>query len=587
MAKFFKYFFATLLGGLVAGILLILILVGVIAGIASMGESDAKIEEKTILHLELNGQISEQAKDNTFDELFNSLNDGPANEGLNQILSNIKKAEMDPNISGILLESGMLNTGYATIEEIRTALLNFKKSGKFIYSYASIYTQKAYYLASVADKIYLTPGGMLEFKGIYSERMFFKNTLEKLGIEVQVFKHGKYKSAVEPFITDKMSDSSREQTTVYVQAIWQQVLKGIAETRNTEPQKLEELANQMPMFSDPQLLIDSKLIDGLKYRDELINELKEKIGIKDSKDISSVSNKKYAKVVVKDPNKKFSRNKIAIIYAEGGIDDSSSEGIKSDKLSKTIRQARRDSTIKAIVLRINSPGGSALGSEIIWREVILAKEVKPVIVSMGDLAASGGYYIACAADTIIAHPTTITGSIGIFGMIPNAKGLFNKIGFSFDGVKTNKFADMPSISRAFTPEESSLLQTYIELGYDKFITRCADGRKTTKANIDSIGQGRVWAGSNAISIGLVDGLGGISQAIEIAKSKAGLDNYRIVELPEIENPFQQLFKGMEGGAKAFVRNSVLGADAKYLETVQQLRTAYPIQARLPYELSIY
>jgi protease-4 len=587
MVKFLKYLLATLLGGLFAAILLIIIGASIIAGLMAMGNEEVKIEEKTLLHLNLNGPIVERSGTNPLDELMESLSDNPKTEGLNQILANIDKASKDKNISGILLEAGMINTGYATVEEIRNALIQFKKSGKFIYSYASIYTQKAYYLASVADKIYLTPGGMIEFKGIYSQHVYFKGALDKLGVDVQVFKVGKYKSAVEPFITDKMSDAAREQTQVYIGAIWQNVLNEIAEARHIDVSQLNLMAEKMMMFQDPQQLVDSKMIDGLKYKDELIDELKSNLKMASSDDIKIVENKKYVNAFAEGEKIEFAKDKIAVIYAEGEIDGGGNDGIKSDELSKTIRKARRNNAVKAIVLRINSPGGSALGSEIIWREVKLAQQTKPTVVSMGDYAASGGYYIACAADSIIAQPNTLTGSIGIFGMIPNAQGLLNKVGITFDGAKTNTYADMPAFDRAFTPAERDILQAYVERGYSLFTSRCADGRKTSQMFIDSIGQGRVWAGQNATSIKLVDKLGGLNVAIETARKMAKLDKYRIEELPEIKDPFAAFFGEATNDAKGWAAREILGADAELFKTAQSLKNAYPIQARMPFDIKVY
>jgi len=587
MVKFLKYLLATFLGGLFAAILLIIIGVSIIAGLMAMGNEEVKIEEKTLLHLNLNGPIIERSGTNPLDEFMESFSDDPKTEGLNQILANIDKASKDKNISGILLEAGMINTGYATVEEIRNALIQFRKSGKFIYSYASIYTQKAYYLASVADKVYLTPGGMIEFKGIYSQHVYFKGALDKLGVEVQVFKVGKYKSAVEPFITDKMSDAAREQTQVYIGAIWQNVLKEIAEARQIDASQLNLMAEKMMMFQDPQQLVDSKMIDGLKYKDELIDELKSNLKMASGDDIKIVENKQYVNAFAEGEKIEFAKDKIAVIYAEGEIDGGGSDGIKSDVLSKAIRKARRDSSVKAIVLRINSPGGSALGSEIIWREVKLAQQTKPTVVSMGDYAASGGYYIACAADSIVAQPNTLTGSIGIFGMIPNAQGLLNKVGITFDGAKTNTYADMPAFDRAFTPAEKDILQAYVERGYSLFTSRCADGRKTSQVFIDSIGQGRVWAGQNATSINLVDKLGGLNVAIETARKMAKLDKYRIEELPEIKDPFAAFFGEATNDAKGWAAREILGADAELFKTAQSLRNAYPIQARMPFDIKVY
>lgn len=588
MVKFLKYTLATFAGGIVAAIVLFFLGFAILMGIAASGEKEVKIKENTILLLELDGPIVERTADDPFAEAFAEVTGGQVPQGLNKILSNIKKAKRDENISGIVLESGLMSAGYATIEEIRNALIDFKESGKFIYCFAPIYTQKAYYLASVADKVYLNPGGMLEFKGLFSQRMFFKGTLEKLGIEMQVFKHGKFKSAVEPFIREDMSEPARLQTETYINSMWNHLVSKISESRGVSVEDLQAIADKMPMFRNQKELMESGLIDGLKYKDEVLSELKKVTETDEADDLRAVKGRKYAKVYVPSETKGIIRDKIAIIYAEGEIDGTdSNQGINSKKISKAIRKARRDSSIKAIVFRVNSPGGSALGSEIIWREVKLARETKPFIVSMGDLAASGGYYISCEADAIIAHPTTLTGSIGIFGMIPNTEGLTKKIGLSFDGVKTNEFADMPSLNRPFRKEEKELLQAYIELGYDTFITRCADGRKTTKEEIDEVGQGRVWSGENATGINLVDKLGGINDALALAKEKAGLDKYRVVELPEIPDPLEQLIKELTGEAKMFVGKSIMGEEYKYLQTLENLKNGHQIQARMPFDIEVY
>ncbi len=569
--------------------LIFLIMFGMIAGIASFagsGEKQIRISENTILHMDLNTSIVERTSNDPFSEAIAAMQDSPLPIGLNDILKNIKKAKEDDNIRGIYLETGMVNAGFATIEEIRNALIDFKKSGKFILSFSPIYTQKSYYLASVSNEIYLNPGGMLEFKGLASQNVFIRGTLEKLGVEMQIVKHGKFKSAVEPFIRDNMSDPARLQTEKYVNSIWEHVVKKIGEERNLSRSQLMAIADKMISYGDVQGFVDAGLIDGLKYKDEVLDKLKELTDTKLEDDLTSVSIRKYSNVVVPG-TKRFAKDKIAIIYGEGEIDGTSRDGIDSEKLSKAIRKARRDSSIKAIVFRVNSPGGSALGSEIIWREVKLAQEVKPVVVSMGDLAASGGYYISCAANTIVAQANTLTGSIGVFGVIPNTEGLMKKIGVTFDGVKTNKFADMPTISRRFTKEERALMQSSVEFVYKTFITRCADGRKTTTAKIDEIGQGRVWSGENALSINLVDTIGGISMAVDIAKQKAGLEKFRIVELPKIPDPFEQFMKEMTGNVKMFIGKSIMGDEYKYLQTIENLKTGYQIQTRMPYNVELY
>ncbi len=586
MVKFFKYMLATFAGGIVAAFVFIILLVIILSAVAASGDTEVKIKENTILVLNLEGQIVDRVVENPFEDAMANLSGQASVEGLNRLLANIEKAKRDDNIVGIVLETGLLTAGYATIEEIRDALIDFKTTGKFIYSFSPIYTQKGYYMASVCDKLYLNPSGMVDLKGMYAERTFFKGTLDKLGVEMQIVRHGEFKSAVEPFTLKEMSKPARLQTEVYLNSMWNHVKVKLAEARGVEPDLIDNVADQMPLFKDPQLLMDNGLIDGLKYKDEFIEEIKEITETEAKDDLNAVKSSKYAKVYVPREGKGFVKDKIAVIYAQGAIDGGSQDGIQSDDLSKTIRKARRDSSIKAIVLRVNSPGGSALGSEIIWREVKLAKEVKPVIVSMGDVAASGGYYIACAADQIVASPTTLTGSIGIFGMIPNADKMTKKIGLSFDGVKTNEFSDMPSLTRPFRREEKALMQAYVERGYDLFIGRCADGRETTKEAIDEIGQGRVWSGSNAIDNKLIDALGGLNSAIELAKEAAELEKYRLVELPKIPDPIEQLLKDLSGEAKMFIGKSIMGEEYKYLETLESLRNGHQIQARMPYMVEI-
>ncbi|MCL2074401.1 MAG: signal peptide peptidase SppA [Marinilabiliaceae bacterium] len=556
---------------------------------ASSTSSETVVEKNSILVMDLSGTISERASNDPFSDAFLDLYGQTKNYGLNSILESIKKAKEDDRIKGIYLESGALMGGYATIEEIRNALLDFKESGKFIYSFSSVYTQKAYYLASVSDKVMLTPEGMLDFRGIASEVTFYKGLLEKLGIEMQVFKYGEFKSAVEPFILESLSDANRLQMETFISSLWNQMLKGISISRGLDIETLNQIADDLPVLRDDEYIKASGLIDALVYKDEVLDMLKELTDIEKDKDLKTISISKYTNVTLPDKKKGFEKNKIAIIYAEGEITDGSKDGtgIVAGPLSKEIRKARKDESIKAIVLRVNSPGGSGLASEIIWREVLLAKQEKPVIVSMGDLAASGGYYIACAADTIIAHPNTLTGSIGVFSMIPNISGLRKKIGLTSDIVKTNKMSDMPSFNRPFTAEEKALFQLYTDNFYKTFLQRCADGRNTTVEEINKVGEGRVWSGENAIELNLVDKLGGINDAIETAARMAELDTYKIVELPELESPIDKVLKELTGGAVARIELMMLGEEYQILKTIKHLKSAHPIQARLPYDISVY
>ena len=585
MSKFFKYFLAVVLGSMVSAFFFLIGIVMFISILASSASKDVKVDKNSILVLELSGSFVQRATRDPLQTLVSELSGQPSTAGLNQILASIKKAKIDDRIMGIYMEPGLAMGGWATIEEIRNALIDFRESGKFVHSFGSVYTQKGYYLASAGDKVYLNPAGMLDFQGLSSTYTFYKGTLEKLGVEMQVFKHGEFKSAVEPFILDKMSDAARLQTETFLNSMWQHVLNQVAESRNISVEALNQTAENLPAFMADSALLASGLIDSFKYKDEVIEELKSLTGIESKKDLNGVTLAKYDQVYLPGKKKGLEKNKIAVIYAQGEIDGSSG-GIKSGELSRTIRQARRDSSIKAIVFRINSPGGSGLGSEIIWREVKLARETKPFVVSMGDLAASGGYYIACAADTILAHPTTLTGSIGVFGLIPNTQGLLKKIGITTDRVKTNTFADMPALDRAFTADEKRILQAYIERFYTFFLQRCADGRNTTVEAIDKVGEGRVWSGENALELSLVDKLGGIDDAIKIAANMANIESYRVVELPEMLTPIEQIMKSLSGDASARIGNILFGEEFRIFQTIRDLQTAYPVQARMPFEISV-
>ncbi len=584
MKKFFKYLLIVIVGSITSFFLFFLGIVAII-GIVSSGSGDVlKINDNTVLVLDLSGSISERSEDNPFEAI---LSGGKSSVGLNDIKTAIDKAAKDDRIKGIYIETDGFAAGFATVEEIRNDLLKFKESGKFIYSFSPVYTLKSYYLASVADKVFLNPAGMLDFQGLSSSRTFYKNLLEKVGVEIQVFKYGEFKSAVEPYILDKMSEPARLQTEVYLNSIWENSLKNISLSRNISVDELKKIAEQVPVFMTDANILATGLVDSLIYKDQMIDILKAETDTEAKNDINAISVSKYHKVYLPDKKKGLERNKIAIIYAEGAIDDATSTGgINSEKLSRTIRQARRDSSIKAIVMRVNSPGGSGLGSEIIWREVVEAKNVKPFVVSMGDLAASGGYYIAAGADSIVAQPNTLTGSIGVFGMIPNIDKAKKKIGLNTDIVKTNKYADMPNINRAFTKDEKALMQNYINNFYEFFLMRCAEGRSTTTEEIDKIAEGRVWSGENALELNLVDKLGGIDDAIEIAKNMAELETYRVVHLPE-KLPFsEQIMKELKENASVYFGKMLFGKELELLNTIKSLENGYPIQARLPYEIEI-
>lgn len=590
MKAFFKFTLASILGVIISSILLFFIFFGIVSAvISSSQDKETKVEENSILIAKFNSPIMERGSDNPFENI-SPFNFEPVNIlGLNDIINNIKKAKEDDKIKGIYLELNVIPARIATIEEIRQALLDFKESGKFIISYADFYTQGAYYLATAADKIYLNPEGIIDYRGLRAELMFFKGSLEKLGIEPQVLKVGKFKSAIEPLILDKMSDANREQIKKYMGSIWDHIIQGISGQRKITIEDLNKYADELTI-SSADAALKYNFVDGLKYKDEIIAELKEKLDVKPEKDIAAVSMKKYTKAPKpKRKHKGLAKDKIAIVYAQGDIvtGKGDSQQIGSDVTSKALRKAREDSTVKAIVFRINSPGGSALASEIIWREVKLASQVKPVIASMSDLAASGGYYIACAADTIVAHENTITGSIGVFGVLFNGEKFLNKkLGITVDRVKTNTHADYGSFSRALDEYEKNVIQKEINDIYDHFISHVAEGRNMTKEEVHEIGQGRVWSGTNAMEIGLIDVFGGLEKAIEIAVEMAGLDHYRTIDLPKKKNPIEQIISELSGDAKARILKNELGNGYVYYKNLQDVLNQEGILARIPYNIEI-
>lgn len=589
MMQFLKFTLASIVGVIIAGLLLLFITIGIFSAMVSVSDQPAQIESNSVFILKFDHLIVDRAQKNPFGDLDLGVFKSTKTAGLNDILDCIRKAKTDDNIKGIYLNPMEIQAGLATVEEIRSALKDFKTSGKFIYAYGDFFTQKAYYLASVADSLVLNPQGSVDFRGLGGERSFYKKGLEKLGVEVQIVRHGKFKAAVEPFMMEKMSDDNRLQTETYLKSLWNELLTDISASRNMGFDELNDIADMVATFRKADFAKEKKLVDCLKYKDEVISDLKALTGTAEKDDVKAVDIFQYTKVPEKREHQGLARKKIAVIYASGSIDASvSEEGIQSEELSRSIREARRDSSIKAIILRINSPGGSAYGSEVIWREVKLAAETKPVIASMGDVAASGGYYIAAAADTIMADRTTITGSIGIFGMIPNAQKLMtDKLGITQDVVTTNEHSDMISLTRPMSTFERDLMQQTIEEGYDTFVSRVADGRGLTKTAVDEIGQGRVWAAPNAKEIKLVDLHGGLTDAIELAKKLANLDNFRIVNLPKLKDPLEELMKGLSGSARASFMKDELGEGYKYYEQLRSVLSQRGIQARMPYDIEIH
>ncbi|MGE6219600.1 signal peptide peptidase SppA [Nubsella zeaxanthinifaciens] len=587
MKEFFKYVFATVVGivisAVVLGIIGFVIFIGMIASVGS--ETETVVKKNSVLYLNLDQAITERTPENSFGQLFGGSSDKSI--GFNDVARALKKAQNDDNIQAVYINVSAPNAGMATMLEVRNAILDFRKSKKPVIAYSETYSQGAYYLASAANKIYLNPEGELTFKGFSSELMFFKGALEKLGIEAQIIRVGNYKSAVEPFINTKMSDYNREQVTAYVSSLYDTFLTGIAESRKIEKDSLYQIANQYKV-QFPKDALAYKMVDGLKYKDEVLDELRNITGTDKKKDINSVSINDYIKSLPTQ-GQSSSKDKVAVIYANGDIvgGEGSDEQIGSERISRAIRKARLDDEVKAIVLRVNSGGGSALASDVIWREMILSKKVKPVIASFGDVAASGGYYIGCGADSIFVQPNTITGSIGVFGIIPNLQNMFNnKLGITFDGVKTGEYADIMSVNRPLTPAERAIIQKGVNKTYDTFIGKVAEGRKKTKAQVDSLGGGRVWIGKEAVKNGLADKLGGFDYAIASAAKKAKLSDYKVVEYPEKIDPWKEFLSSAKDNVSAYYAKKEFGENYILYQQMKKAISNTGIQARMDYDIRI-
>lgn len=586
MKQFFKFMFASMLGFVISGVILIFVLVGAIAGLASKGKKqEVNVETNSILKLNLNYAIPERTSNNSFKnfnfQTFESKNDA----GLDDVLKNIKKAAADNNVKGIYLELGINMNSFATLEEIRNELIDFKKSKKFVIAYGELADQKSYYLCSVADKVYLNPAGELVLNGLSSNVMYLKNMFEKIGVNPELIRHGKFKSAGEPLIADKMSDANREQISSYLGSLYHTMVTGIATARKKQVSEVENIINQL-LIQHPEDAVKLGMADGLKYEDEIETELKKLIG--NDENLNFVTLEKYSNTP--NVNVSTSEDKIAIIYCDGEIvsGESGDDNMGSETIAKAIKKVRLDDHYKAIVLRINSPGGSAMASDVIWREVVLAKKAKPVIVSMGSVAASGGYYIAAPADVIVAEPNTITGSIGVFGLMINAKELLNnKLGINVETVKFGEYADLGSIDRPLTTAERAIIQRGVDRIYDDFITKVAEGRKLKKEQVDSIAQGRVWAAIDAKKIGLVDEFGGLDKALEIAKTKAKITDYRIINFPEMKDPIETLISDMSGQASMFLTKRSLTAEQFKLYTdFEKIMHYRGVQARMSFNVNV-
>jgi protease IV len=589
MKDFIKYVLATIVGIFVVSIISLIMFFMMLGVMVSISEKSINVQNKSLLVINLEHKIVDRAPNDPFQNINIPGFEQVRTIGLDDIRVSLRKAVDDERIKGVFLKCSAVNGGMASVEEIRNALLTFRDScDKPVYAYGNLYDQKALYLASAADKIVVHPMGTMDFRGLAGEMMFFTKALEKIGVEMQIVRHGKFKAAVEPFMLEKMSEENREQQMVYMTSLWNHLLKGISETRNLSTDELNALADEVQTLKRGDELVAAGLADASKYKDEMLDDLREIAGIEGEKGVPVIGVSEYSKIPSKAKLKHTGKDKIAVIYASGDIGMTiGDQAIIGEDLGREIRKVRQDSTYRAIVLRINSPGGSVFDSEVIWREVKLAAEEKTIVASFSDVAASGGYYIACAADKIVCHPNTITGSIGIFGMIPNMEELLKeKIGVSTDVVKTNKNSDLISVTRPMTEYELQLLQNSIEDGYDTFIGHVAEGRNMTKERVDEIGQGRVWSGENAKELNLIDMFGGLKEAIELAAEIEGLEDYRTVALPEQLDPFQQLFKSGTDNVRTRLLKSELGDKYRYYEYLKRASQMNGIYARMPYDLTV-
>lgn len=587
--KFWRIVFGTMVGFFLSCLIVsILSTLMFVAMIASMGSSNTvAINDNTILKLDLQKPIQEQAVDNPFDMFGDEFSQYyQSGIGLDDILTCIKAAAKDSKIKGIYINTESVSASPATLKEIHDALVEFKESGKFIYAYADNYTQGAYYLASVADNVTMSATGLLQFRGVALQVMFYKGLIDKLDVDMQIIRHGKFKSAVEPYMMDKMSEANREQMTLLANTIWNTMVDDIAAERKLNKETLNQIADNM-FFGTATKAVENKLIDKTCYKDEVAQDLKKLVGLAEDKDLNITGLSEYRKAVKAETNS--AKDEIAVVYAVGQITGgkSGNDVMGSETMVKLIKDAYTSENVKAIVLRVNSPGGDGTASDIIWNEIEQAKKAgKVVVTSMGDYAASGGYYISCNSNYIIAQPNTLTGSIGVFGMVPSfQRALKNKLGVTIDGVTTNKHSDAGGALRPLNAEELEVYQNFIDEFYSIFTQRVADGRGMEQSAVDEIGQGRVWAGADALRIGLVDALGNMDDAIAKAAELAKLDNYKVTYYPKKKDFWTTLMEKTSGdnNIQAVIRQE-LGDQYYIYQGLQQLKNAEGVQALMPMQI---
>ena len=585
MKNFLISFLATLTGIIVSFFVILIITIGIIGALISKEDKLVQVKPNSILYMKLDKPITDREPASPLE--FSRFS-RKKNLGLNEILRKIEKAKTDENIKGIYIETAFVAAGLATVEEIREALLDFRKSGKFVIAYSEIYTQKAYYLATAAEKILYNPSGYFNMTGLRVQTTHLKKALDKLNIEPVIVRVGEYKGAVEVYELDKMSKENKEQLQRLVTVFWDNICTNISNKRRISKDSLNYLIDNLKL-SDPTEVLKYGLVDSLVQKGDVISYLKELTDIPEKKELRSIKLTKYAKLVKNLVQKGISAKKLAVIYASGEIIRGEGENynIGGERFAREIRKARSDSSIKAIVLRVNSPGGSALASEVIYDEIQKTKGVKPIVVSMGDVAASGGYYISCAADSILANPNTVTGSIGIFSIFFNGKGFFDKLGITFDVAKSHEYSDFLSGTRKLEREEIDYLQHMLEYSYDIFISHVSEGRGMDYKEVNNIARGRVWGGNDALDVKLIDKFGGLQDAIETATKMAGIeDDYRIVELPEPVDPLEQLINELTGEAKVYEILEKLHIEKQVFTSLKDILQNQGTMARLPYIYNI-
>ncbi|MBR4839713.1 MAG: signal peptide peptidase SppA [Paludibacteraceae bacterium] len=577
MKQFVKYVLATVVGlALFSFLISFLGLIG-LGSLVALSESKNPVLPKSVLSIHLEGNLVDRSQEDIWTLLSS---DETLTIGLDDILQSIEAAKKNDDIKGIYLSTGLFEGGYASIAEIRQALLSFKETGKFVIAYSGAYTQKCYYLASVADKVFLNPEGVIDLNGVSSSTLFYKNLLKNIGVDMQVIKVGTYKSFSEQYTNTEMSPANKEQLQVLTSSIWKSLLDDISVSRGIPVDSLDAMASSFVSFQSQEQCLNWNLVDSLCYYDEVETYIGQSLGLDEGEEISILEPKD---LLQDDLTQLGGGQEVAVVYAIGEIDNGTVDGINSSELAKTLRELAKNDEVSAVVLRVSSPGGSAYGSEQIWRAVELVKARKPVVVSMGDYAASGGYYLSCGAHRIFAESTTVTGSIGIFCVIPNAEGLMEKIGIDYESVNTNPFADAPNILRPLSDSERRILQEYVNKGYHLFVNRCAEGRNMPYDELEKIAQGRVWSGASALQLNLVDQIGGLDDAIASAAAMANVSDYTVTEYPKKKTLLESLQEKPSLGMDKLFFGTTLKRERDVLERVRKIER---MQAILPYELEI-